>query len=329
MPVYDELGQRVLAPMVRVNTLPMRLLALHYGADVVYSEEIVAKALAASERVENAELGTTDWLTDNGKGGQKVRLRIAAARESKQLVLQLGAGDAVNALAAAQHVADRVAAVDLNMGCPMAFSTSCGMGAALLRTPDVACDILQTLRRNLSVPITCKIRLLPSVAETVELARRLEACGVTAVAVHCREVHHRQYEPALWSEMVPIVDTLNIPVVANGDCFAYEDFAAIREATGAHSVMTARGALWNASIFRPEGLADLEGEVLPRYASLCVEWGDYPNNTKHVMIDMRAAGKKGRVRGPWGGDRDAWRRREQPQDTPCAAPSTDPVCDRE
>ena len=309
MGVYDEPGQRALAPMVRINTLPMRLLALEYGADLVYSEELVAKGLAASVRVENTELGTTDWQAIDGKGEEKVVLRIAAAKESERLVLQLGASDGVCALAAARHVADRVAAVDLNMGCPMAFSTSSGMGAALLRTPDLACDILKTLRRNLSVPITCKIRLLPSAAETVELARRLEACGVAAVAVHCREVHHRSYEPALWSELLPVVDALSVPVVANGDCFRFDDFAAVREATGCHSVMTARAALWNPSIFRSTGLADLEAKVVPRYERLCTEWGNDPLNTKSVVTDMRAAGTKGRIRGPKFG-MDAWR---QPQ----------------
>ncbi len=64
------------------------------------------------------------------------------------------------ALQAAQAVAPYVAAVDVNMGCPVHFSTSGGMGAALLKQPERAADILTTLVRALPCPVTAKIRLL-------------------------------------------------------------------------------------------------------------------------------------------------------------------------
>eukprot|EP01018_Ginkgo_biloba_P002320 Gb_29671 [translate_table: standard] len=79
-----------------------------------------------------------------------------------------------------------VAAVDVNMGCPKSFSISGGMGAALLAKPELIYDILTTLKRNLEIPVTCKIRLLKSPQETVELARRIEKAGVSAIAVHGR-----------------------------------------------------------------------------------------------------------------------------------------------
>lgn len=104
-----------------------------------------------------------------------------------------------------------VAAIDINMGCPKSFSVSGGMGAALLSKPELIHDvcliiyccfdctfavflnpsflkiqILTTLRRNLSLPVTCKIRLLKSPHDTVELAKRIEKTGVHAIAVHGR-----------------------------------------------------------------------------------------------------------------------------------------------
>lgn len=109
-----------------------------------------------------------------------------------------------------------VAAIDINMGCPKAFSISGGMGAALLANPELIHDvinilsclllfetcslldfiilqavsfsmqILTTLKRNLDTPVTCKIRLLKSSQDTVELARRIEKTGVSALAVHGR-----------------------------------------------------------------------------------------------------------------------------------------------
>jgi tRNA-dihydrouridine synthase 2 len=304
--VFEEPGLRCLAPMVRINTLPMRLLALEYGADVVYSEELVARSLCSTTRRANPTLGTTDWVRNTGgSGAERLILRIAPQERSK-LVLQLGAAEAAPALEAASHVAQHVAAIDLNMGCPMHFSTSGGMGAALLREPERAADILGTLRRNLSVPVTAKIRLLGSAAESVELARRLEACGIAALAVHCREVHHRsRTQPALWEGLPPIVDALSIPVVANGDIFCYEDFERARAATGCHSAMAARGALWNCSIFRKGGPADLLGEVIPRYVALAAEYDTHPGNTKSVLQDMleRKGGKASVIAAAASGDR--------------------------
>ena len=62
-----------LAPMVRVGTLPFRLLALRNGADVVYTEEIIDKKLMNAERIENKELGTVDFIS---KHDNSVVLRI-------------------------------------------------------------------------------------------------------------------------------------------------------------------------------------------------------------------------------------------------------------
>ena len=155
-----------MAPMVRASTLPLRLIAAEYGADLVYSEELVATQLARAIVSEHPTLGTTDYTVP---GSPHPLLRIAPV-ERGRLVVQLGASEAAVALAAASAVQGRVAAVDLNMGCPHHFSVACGMGQALLVEPfDAAAEILRTLSRNLCVPVTCKIRLLPTVERTVEV----------------------------------------------------------------------------------------------------------------------------------------------------------------
>ncbi|GMP79132.1 hypothetical protein CsSME_00034797 [Camellia sinensis var. sinensis] len=79
-----------------------------------------------------------------------------------------------------------VATLDINMGCPKSFSISGGMGAASLTKPELIHVILTTLKRNLDTPVTCKIQLLKSSQDTVELARRIEKAGVFALAVHGR-----------------------------------------------------------------------------------------------------------------------------------------------
>ncbi|XP_058010372.1 uncharacterized protein LOC131183793 isoform X3 [Hevea brasiliensis] len=63
----------------------------------------------------------------------------------------------------------------------------------------------------------------------------------------------RPRDPARWSEIAVVVSALSVPVIANGDVFDYGDFERIEVATGASSVIVARGALLNASVFSPEG----------------------------------------------------------------------------
>ncbi|XP_054809434.1 uncharacterized protein LOC129311270 isoform X2 [Prosopis cineraria] len=271
----------VLAPMVRVGTLPFRLLAAQYGADITYGEEIIDHKLVKCERRLNELIGSTDFVE---KGTQSVVFRTCN-EEKNRVVCQLGTSDAVRALTAAQLVCDDVAAIDINMGCPKSFSVSGGMGAALLTKPEVIHDILTTLKRNLSIPVTCKIRLLKSSNDTVELARRIEKTGVSALAVHGRRVPDRPRDPAKWSEIADVVSALSIPVIANGDVFEYNDFQRIKSATGASSMMVARGALWNASVFSPKGKVSC-GELKREYIRKCILWDNDIKSTKHTLKEI-------------------------------------------
>uniref|UniRef100_A0A1D1ZEY0 tRNA-dihydrouridine(20) synthase [NAD(P)+]-like n=1 Tax=Anthurium amnicola TaxID=1678845 RepID=A0A1D1ZEY0_9ARAE len=277
----DYENKHILAPMVRVGTLPLRLLAAQYGADITYGEEIIDHKMVKCERRLNKSLGTTDFVE---KGTYNVVFRTCP-EEKNRVVFQMGTANAARALTAAQLVCRDVAAIDINMGCPKSFSLSGGMGAALLSNPELIHDILTTLRRNLDTPVTCKIRLLKSSQETVELARRIEKTGVSALAVHGRRVADRPRDPAKWSEIADIAAALSIPVIANGDVFEYEDFDQIKRATGATSVMVARGALWNASIFCPYGKSSWE-DVKREYIRKCTLWDNDIKSTKQTLKEM-------------------------------------------
>ncbi|XP_075654079.1 uncharacterized protein LOC142624399 [Castanea sativa] len=276
---YDN--KLVLAPMVRVGTLPLRLLAADYGADITYGEEIIDHKFVKCERRVNEHIGSTDFIE---KGTDNVVFRTCN-EERNRVVFQIGTSDAVRALTAAQLVCKDVAAVDINMGCPRSFSISGGMGASLLTKPELIHDILTTLKRNLDTPVTCKIRLLKSSQDTVELARRIEKTGVSALAVHGRRVADRPRDPAKWSEIADVVAALSIPVIANGDVFEYDDFRCVKDATGASSVMVARGALWNASIFSPKGKVSWE-DVKRDYIRKSILWDNDIKSTKHTLKEM-------------------------------------------
>ncbi|KAG2443334.1 hypothetical protein HYH02_009400 [Chlamydomonas schloesseri] len=297
----DYRDKLVLAPMVRVGMQPMRLLAASYGADIVYSEELVAQRVIASSRVVNKSLQSIDFLDRGGEHG-RVMFRTTAD-EKPRLVFQLGAADAVMALQAAQVVAGDVAEVGLNMGCPKAFSLQGGMGAALLRKPEIAEDIMKTLHRNLSIPVSCKIRLLDTDQDTVELARRLAACGINALAVHGRTTQQRPRDPAHWAPIKLVVEALApgcVPVVANGDVFSWEDAQRVKRETGCAAAMIARAAMWNASVFRPQGFLPLD-EVQREFVRLALKWENALPNTKYCLKEMADAppsfqGRRGGVR---------------------------------
>ncbi|XP_004143428.1 tRNA-dihydrouridine(20) synthase [NAD(P)+]-like isoform X1 [Cucumis sativus] len=277
----DYENKFVLAPMVRVGTLPFRLLASQYGADITYGEEIIDHKMIKCERRLNEHVGSTDFVE---KGTNNVVFRTCSL-ERKHVVFQMGTSNAARALSAAQLVCQDVAAIDINMGCPKSFSISGGMGAALLNKPDLIHDILTTLRRNLNILITCKIRLLNSPQDTVELARRIESTGVSALGVHGRRVADRPRDPAKWSEIADVVAALTIPVIANGDIFEYDDFQRIKVHTGASSMMVARGALWNASIFSPEGKLPWE-DVKREYVRKSILWDNDIKSTKYTLKEM-------------------------------------------
>ena len=81
--------------MVRANSTPLRILALDYGADVVYSEELIARRLELCTRKENDALKTIDFVDASG---QTTSLRVDPVREKNRLVVQLGAADAESQL---------------------------------------------------------------------------------------------------------------------------------------------------------------------------------------------------------------------------------------
>mmetsp|Transcript_1010 Transcript_1010/g.3754 ORF Transcript_1010/g.3754 Transcript_1010/m.3754 type:complete len:246 (-) Transcript_1010:758-1495(-) len=133
--------------------------------------------------------------------------------------------------------------------------------------------------------VSCKIRLLETMEATVELARIVESCGVCALGVHGRTTEQRSREPAAWDRIADVVRAVKVPVIANGDVFTYEDFDRAREATGAAAVMAARGALWNASIFRKDGVLPLE-QVKREFLHECLRWDNPIPGTKYVVREM-------------------------------------------
>ncbi|XP_055586633.1 tRNA-dihydrouridine(20) synthase [NAD(P)+]-like [Uranotaenia lowii] len=279
--ILDYRNKLILAPMVRVGTLPMRLLALCYGADIVYSEEIIDWKLLRSERRVNDVLNTVDYV-DKSDGTIIFR---TCEKEKGKVALQLGTASAERALAVGRMIQQDITAIDINMGCPKDFSIKGGMGVALLYDLDRAKTILKTLVDNLDIPVTCKIRIMPELEDTLHTVRTLESTGIAAIAVHGRTKIERPRHPVHPDVIQKICEITKIPVIANGgsqEMNKRSDILRFRDACGASSVMVARAAQWNCSIFRKEGPLPIE-EVIHEYLRLAIDYDNSPSNTKYCV----------------------------------------------
>jgi len=181
MAPLDYRNKVVLAPMVRMGELPTRLLALKYGADLVWGPETIDRAILSTERVVNDRTECIEYV----KSG-KVIYRIHPSEQGR-LVYQLGSGNAELAVEAAKVVAKDVAGIDLNCGCPKHFSIQGGMGAALLKDIPKLEGILKALVEKVGkaydIGISCKIRLLATDDETHDMVRRLCRTGIIGLTV--------------------------------------------------------------------------------------------------------------------------------------------------
>ncbi|TGZ65537.1 hypothetical protein CRM22_005813 [Opisthorchis felineus] len=271
--------------MVRISTHPMRLLALRYGADYVFTEEIIDQKLLRSARVVNDELGTIDYVLPDGM----ITFRTSLT-ERNRVILQLGTPDAERALRAATMVQDDVLAIDINMGCPKDYSVKGGMGAALLTQPEKVKEILTRLTSALRIPVTCKIRILPQLEKTLTLVKLIESTGVAALTVHGRtpseRPRHRNHDEVI----VAVASAISIPVIANGGSWdtirSHEDIEFFRQQTGAAGVMVCRAAMWNPAIFSSVCPSPTLHDLIREYLALAVRYDHHIAGTKYCIQSM-------------------------------------------
>eukprot|EP00069_Balaena_mysticetus_P006744 bmy_05342T0 len=206
-------------------------------------QELIDLKMLQCKRVVNEVLSTVDFVAPD----DRVVFRTCE-REQSRVVFQMGTSDAERALAVARLVENDVAGIDG------------GMGAALLSDPDKIEKILSTLVKGTQRPVTCKIRILPSLEDTLSLVKRIERTGIAAIAVHGSGGSHDHIQ-------------------------GYLDIEDFRQATAASSVMVARAAMWNPSVFLKEGPRPLE-EVMQKYIRYAVQYDNHYTNTKYCLCQM-------------------------------------------
>lgn len=215
----------VLAPMSGVTDLAFRRLVKGYGAGLVVSEMLASQSAIRETRA-----------------ATQIARNVP---EEAPMAVQLAGCDPETMAEAARINADRGAAlIDINFGCPVKKVVGKLAGSALMRDEALAARILEAVVRAVSLPVTLKMRTGWDEASrnAPRLARIAQECGIRMITVHGRTREQLYSGRADWRFIRRVKDTVDVPVVANGDILDEDDAANCLAQSGADGVMVGRGA---------------------------------------------------------------------------------------
>lgn len=146
---------------------------------------------------------------------------------------------------AAKILAPYASMIDINCGCPVKKVIVSGDGSAMMKTPELAYDIIQSVKEVTKLPISAKFRLGWSANEEnfIEFGKTLERAGVCFVTLHARTRSQMYQGSADWNKIKLLVEELSIPVYANGDIKTIDDAVKCLELTGCKGISIGRGIM--------------------------------------------------------------------------------------
>jgi len=223
-----------LAPMAGVTDHPFRLICKKLGAGVVYTEFVSANGI----------------IRENIKTLNMMQFK----EEERPLGIQIFGDDPEVVGKSAKMVNEmfKPDIIDINYGCPVPKVTKSGAGSGAMKDLCIMDEITSAVIENVKdTPVTVKMRAgwdQDNIVST-EAGMRLEKIGVKAITLHPRTTSQKFTGKSNWNLIKELKDSVNIPVIGNGDINTLDDYKKMINRTGCDAVMIARGALGNPWIF--------------------------------------------------------------------------------
>ncbi len=234
-----------LGPMAGVTDWAFRTVCAEQGANVTVTEMVSSRALVYRDKKSAALLKKNPGSVC---GAQIFGNDPAIMAEAAQLALEISGCDFL----------------DINMGCPMPKIANSGDGCGLMRTPELAGEIVRAVTDAVSVPVTVKCRLGwdKGSINVLDFTRRMEQNGAALVTVHGRTRSMLYTGVADWDMIRKVKEQLSIPVIANGDIVDAASALKCRNWTGADGLMIGRASFGDPWIFA-QVQAALSGNPVP------------------------------------------------------------------
>ncbi len=243
-----------LAPMEDVTDISFRLMCKQFGADMVYSEFVSSDALI--------------------RHVNKTKAKLEVAEDERPVVIQIYGKDA-DSMAEAAKICEvaQPDILDINFGCPVKKVAGKGAGAGMLRNPELMLDITKAVVNAVNIPVTVKTRLGwdNDTKIIVDLAEKLQDCGIAALAIHGRTRAQMYTGEADWTLIGEVKNNprMKIPIIGNGDITSAEKCKTAFDKYGVDAVMVGRGSIGCPWIFDEIKYYLHTGEILPKKA---FEW---------------------------------------------------------
>lgn len=233
----------VLAPMEDVTDQAFRLLCKEFGASMVYSEFVSADAI-----IRNVDR-------------QFEKMRIDD--RERPVAIQIYGRDVPSMVEAAKIVEAEAHPdiLDINFGCPVKKIAGKGAGSGMLKNPELLLEITREVVKAVKVPVTVKTRLgwdVPTMINPdgtpfiVDLAERLQDCGIQALTIHGRTRSQMYQGEADWTLIGEVKNNprMTIPIIGNGDITTAERAKECFEKYGVDAVMVGRATFGQPWIFK-------------------------------------------------------------------------------